>query len=321
MILSHAPLGVALLIFFALGLGASLFLGPIFIPLLKKMKMGQAIREDGPQSHLQKGGTPTIGGLIFLAAFAFTMAVMLMGDVQSFYIIMGCFGFGLIGFLDDYLKVVRKHNLGLKAKQKLLLQLVVSIMMAIFAYTMGDAIRIPFMNGDLSLGVFFIPFIIFFILAVDNAVNLTDGLDGLAASITATVLAIFSILAFMQANYIVMALCLTMVGGLIGYLKFNWYPAKVFMGDTGSLALGGFVAAVAILLKLELWILVVGFIYTIEALSVSLQVLYYKKTKKRLFKMAPIHHHFELSGWKETKVVTSFIVVTLIGGIIGILMY
>lgn len=321
MIYEYTTMAIALSVYLALGLGASLFIGPFIIPLLRKMKFGQAIREDGPQSHLQKGGTPTIGGLIFIAAFAFSMAVMLMGDKQSIYVMVAFFGFGAIGFLDDYLKVVRKHNLGLRAKQKLGLQLGLSIILAVLALQFGTDIHVPFMANTLDLGWFFVPFIVFILLAVDNAVNLTDGLDGLASSVTVVVFAIFAVVAYLQNNLVVLAICMMMIGALLGYLKFNWYPAKVFMGDTGSLALGGIVAAVAILLKLELWIPIIGFIYTLEALSVSLQVLYYKRTKKRLFKMAPIHHHYELSGWHERKIVIVFALVTLVMGLIGVVIY
>lgn len=307
--------------FFILSLVGGLILGPVIIPQLKKLKFGQAIREEGPQSHLSKGGTPTIGGLIFITAFLIPVCFFLMQSYEVIYVLTGLLAFGVIGFLDDYIKVVRKHNLGLKAKQKMGLQILVSLILAIMAIKLGSTIYLPVIGYQVELGLAFVPFMLFYFIAVDNAVNLTDGLDGLAASVTTIVMLAFAYLAYLQDKPEMVMLSLAMAGALIAYLKFNWHPAKVFMGDTGSLALGGIVAAMAVVLKLQLWIPVIGLIYVIETLSVVIQVSVYKKTKKRVFKMAPIHHHFELLGYTEKKIVGTFSLVTLIMSIIGILIY
>ncbi len=307
--------------FFTVSLIAALLLGPVIIPQLKKLKFGQAIREEGPKSHLSKGGTPTIGGLIFITAFLVPVAFFLMQSYEVIYVLTGMIGFGIIGFLDDYIKVVRKHNLGLKAKQKIFLQLFMSLLMAVMALKFGRDIEIPILEYSLDLGVVFIPFMLFYFIAVDNAVNLADGLDGLAASVTTVVMFFYAYFAYLQEMPQMVMLSLAMAGALIGYLRFNWHPAKVFMGDTGSLALGGIVAAMAVVLKIPLWVPIIGLIYVIEALSVVIQVGVYKKTKKRVFKMAPIHHHFELVGYTEKKIVISFAVITLMMGVLGILVY
>lgn len=307
--------------FFLGSLVAALLLGPVIIPQLKKLKFGQAIREDGPQSHLSKGGTPTIGGLIFITAFLVPICFFLMQSYEVVYVLTGMLGFGLIGFLDDYIKVVRKHNLGLKAKQKIFLQLFMSLLMAVMALKFGREIVIPVLGYSLDLGAVFIPFMLFYFIAVDNAVNLTDGLDGLAASVTTVVMFFYAYFAYRQDMPQMVMLSLAMAGALIGYLRFNWHPAKVFMGDTGSLALGGIVAAMAVVLRMPLWMPIIGLIYVIEALSVVIQVGVYKKTKKRFFKMAPIHHHFELVGYTEKKIVIIFALITCIMGILGVLVY
>ena len=307
--------------FFAVSLIAALLLGPVIIPQLKKLKFGQAIREEGPKSHLSKGGTPTIGGLIFITAFLVPVGFFLMQSYEVIYVVTGMIGFGIIGFLDDYIKVVRKHNLGLKAKQKIFLQLFMSLLMAVMALKFGRDIEIPILEYSLDLGVVFIPFMLFYFIAVDNAVNLADGLDGLAASVTTVVMFFYAYFAYLQEMPQMVMLSLAMAGALIGYLRFNWHPAKVFMGDTGSLALGGIVAAMAVVLKIPLWVPIIGLIYVIEALSVVIQVGVYKKTKKRFFKMAPIHHHFELVGYTEKKIVISFAMVTLMMGVLGVLVY
>ncbi|MBF4691602.1 phospho-N-acetylmuramoyl-pentapeptide-transferase [Fusibacter ferrireducens] len=307
--------------FFACSLAAALLLGPVIIPQLKKLKFGQAIREEGPKSHLSKSGTPTIGGLIFITAFLVPICFFLMHSYEVFYVLAGVLGFGMIGFLDDYIKVVRKHNLGLRAKQKIFLQLFMSLVMAILALKFGTTIRLPILGYALNLGFLFIPFMLFYFIAVDNAVNLTDGLDGLAASVTTVVMLFYAYFAYRQHMPQMVMLSLAMAGALMGYLKFNWHPAKVFMGDTGSLALGGMVAAMAVVLKMPLWVPIIGLIYVIEALSVVIQVGVYKKTKKRFFKMAPIHHHFELVGYTEKRIVVTFALVTLFTGVLGILVY
>ncbi|WP_084389109.1 phospho-N-acetylmuramoyl-pentapeptide-transferase [Fusibacter sp. 3D3] len=307
--------------FFICSLAAALLLGPVIIPQLTKLKFGQAIRAEGPKSHLSKGGTPTIGGLIFITAFLVPICFFLMQSYEVIYVLTGMFGFGMIGFLDDYIKVVRKHNLGLRAKQKISLQLLMSLLLAIMALKFGTVINIPVLGYALDLGILFIPFMLFYFIAVDNAVNLTDGLDGLAASVTTIVMFFYAYFAYIQDMPQMVMLALAMAGALIGYLKFNWHPAQVFMGDTGSLALGGIVAAMAVVLKLPLWVPLIGLIYVIEALSVVIQVGVYKKTKKRVFRMAPIHHHFELLGYTEKKIVLTFSLITCVMGVLGVLLY
>lgn len=301
------------IMFFCLSGLAGLVLGPIVIPRLRQLKFGQAIREEGPQSHLYKTGTPTMGGLIFIIAFLIPIALTLTFELAKVgYVALALLLFGTVGFLDDYLKVVKKHNEGLKAKQKFGLQFVLSVTFTLWAMFWGTDIYIPFIEGAVDIGWLYIPLVIIMYLAIDNAVNLTDGLDGLAATITAIVSIFFVIMGFVQNNDIVIMMASAMAGGLIAYLKFNWHPAKVFMGDTGSLALGGYVGAMAILLKMPLFIPLFGLIYFVETLSVMIQVLYYKKTKKRFFKMAPIHHHFEMLGWNEVKIVTRFSSITIL---------
>lgn len=299
--------------FFVLSLIASLALGPIVIPRLHAMKFGQAIREEGPQSHLQKGGTPTIGGLIFIIAFLIPVALTLTFELEKVaFVALAILGFGSVGFLDDYLKVVKKHNLGLRAKHKFALQSILSIAFAAYSLMWGTETYIPLLRTYVSLGMFYLPLIFVMFLATDNAVNLTDGLDGLASTVTAVVSVFFIAMGVIKDEWVVVLLASAMLGGLIGYLKYNWYPAKVFMGDTGSLALGGYVGAMAVLLKMPLFIPIFGLIYFIETLSVMIQVGVYKKTKKRVFKMAPIHHHYEMMGWSEVKIVTRFSVATAI---------
>ena len=310
------------MMFFVISGVAGLVLGPIIIPRLTKLKFGQAIREEGPQSHLQKTGTPTMGGLIFIVAFLMPIAFTLTFDVpQVAYVTMAIFCFGAVGYLDDYLKVVKKHNLGLRAKHKFILQSILSVIFALLSLAWGTDTHIPFVAGVVDLGLLYIPLLFIMFLAIDNAVNLTDGLDGLASSITAIVSVFFMIMGFVQNESIVIYLSAGMLGGLIAYLKFNWYPAKVFMGDTGSLALGGYVGAMAVLLKMPLFIPLFGLIYFIETLSVMIQVGVYKKTKKRVFKMAPIHHHFEMIGWNEVKIVTRFSVLTILMCLLSYFIY
>lgn len=308
--------------FFILSGIAGLALGPIVIPRLRDLKFGQAIREEGPQSHLHKTGTPTMGGLIFIVAFLIPVALTLTFDLAKVaYVALAVLAFGAIGFLDDYLKVVKKHNEGLKAKQKFSLQFIMSLAFTVYALIWGTEIYIPFMDGLVDIGWLYAPLLIIMYVAIDNAVNLTDGLDGLAATITALVSVFFIIMGIKQQNEVVVMLSSAMAGGLIAYLKFNWHPAKVFMGDTGSLALGGYVGAMAVLLKMPLFIPLFGLIYFIETLSVMIQVGVYKKTKKRVFKMAPIHHHFEMMGWNEVKIVTRFSILTIIMCVISYFIY
>ena len=305
-----------LIIAFMLGI----FICPMLIPFLHRLKFGQTVRDDGPETHLKKTGTPTMGGISFLIAFALS-AVFMTPTHETIAVILVTLGFGLIGFIDDYIKVVKKRSLGLKPMQKIIGQLIVCDLFIFYLFKsgVGTEIYIPFAGGaTLNLGLLYIPFCIVAVLATVNGVNLTDGLDGLADGVTLIVCVFFTMCAYAAGNGIVTAGG-AMIGGLLAFLIFNAYPAKVFMGDTGSLALGGFVVACAFILKMPLFILIAGIIYVVETLSVAIQVTVYKKTKKRVFKMAPLHHHFELSGWSETKVVTLFYIITAIACLIAFL--
>ena len=301
----------------------SVILGPVLIPFLRRLKVGQTVRDEGPQSHLKKSGTPTMGGLFILTAMTVTSLVYMKRYPDILPILFLTLGFGLIGFLDDYIKVVLKRSMGLRAWQKFGLQIIVTAVFAFYLnqYTnVGMAWRIPFMSGKyVDFGVFNIPLIFIVVLGTVNGTNFTDGLDGLATSVTILVATFFTVCAI-GLNAPITPITCAAVGALLGFLLFNGYPASVFMGDTGSLALGGFVAACAYMMQLQLFLVIVGFIYVAEVASVMLQVSYFKLTGgKRIFKMAPIHHHFELCGWKETKVVNVFSIVTAILCLIGFL--
>ena len=301
----------AIIISFVIGV----ILCPIIIPILHKMKYGQTERDDGPQSHLKKQGTPTMGGIAILIAFCGGSFFFLKGNYDGIAIVLVTLGFGIIGYIDDYIKVVKKRSLGLKPMQKIIGQLVITGAFACYlhAWGVGSELLIPFTRGmTVDLGILFVPFLIVAVLGTVNGVNLTDGLDGLASGVT-LIVAVFFMLVSWGAGSGISPVCGSVIGALLAFLIFNAYPARVFMGDTGSLALGGFVASVAFLLKMPIFIVIVGFIYLLESVSVMIQVLYFKKTGgKRFFKMAPIHHHFELCGWSETKVVTVFYIVTTI---------
>ncbi|AJA47927.1 phospho-N-acetylmuramoyl-pentapeptide-transferase [Clostridium pasteurianum DSM 525 = ATCC 6013] len=302
----------------------SLLQGPILIPILHKLKFGQNIREEGPKSHRKKAGTPTMGGLIFIFTTAITMFIMknnIASNKTAIFAFICLVAFGVIGFLDDFLKIVHKRNEGLTAKQKSLLQLIVSLGIAYYSYiTVGTDIYIPFFRITLQLNpVVYMIFIVFFMVAITNAVNLTDGLDGLATSVTLLVMTFFTIISFAWHSYELAIFCGIMAGALLGFLKYNTFPAQIFMGDTGSLALGGAIAGIAIILKLPIVVIIVGGIYVLETVSVVIQVTCFKLTGKRVFKMAPIHHHFEQLGWHETKVVAVFSIVTVILCLISLL--
>ena len=300
----------------------SVILGPVIIPFLRKLKMGQTERVEGVQSHLKKAGTPTMGGVIFLIAAVVTSLFYVKDYPAIIPVLFLTLGFGIIGFLDDYLKVVLKRSDGLLAWQKFGLQVVVTgiFVFYILNYTNIDlAMRIPFWPDHyLNLGWLAIPVLFFAVIGTVNGVNFTDGLDGLASSVTVLIATFFAIASIAAGSGVTPITC-AVVGSLLGYLVYNVYPARVFMGDTGSLALGGFVASTAYMLQMPLIILIVAFIYLAEVLSVIIQVVSFKTTGKRVFKMAPIHHHFELCGWPETKVVAIFSIVTTILCLIGIL--
>lgn len=307
---------LAIIIAFAI----SAILCPIVIPFLHKLKFGQQVREDGPHAHLKKQGTPTMGGLVILTSIIITSLFYIRDYPRIIPVLFVTVGFGIIGFLDDYIKIVMKRSEGLNPKQKLAGQVVIT---GIFIYYLmnsnevGTEALIPFTGGFdngyyLNLGIFFIPFVFFVVLGTDNGVNFTDGLDGLCTSVTILVATFMTIIAIGEKSGI-SPITGAVVGSLLGFLLFNVYPAKVFMGDTGSLALGGFVAASAFMMQMPFFIPIIGLIYLVEVLSVIMQVGYFKLTHgKRIFKMAPIHHHFELSGWSETRVVAVFSIATAI---------
>jgi phospho-N-acetylmuramoyl-pentapeptide-transferase len=297
---------------------------------LKKLKFGQTVRDDGPKTHLSKTGTPTMGGIIFIVPLILVSLIQTRGRGEYLLVaVLSTLGFALIGFLDDYIKVVKKRSLGLRAYQKIFSQLVIAVSLAFYAYLnpyIGSSVIVPFIGAEWDLGIFYIPIAVFIIIGTVNSVNLTDGLDGLCSGVTLIITATLSIiltfaaqhtdnesLGWLSDNYqdlIVFAAALT--GAILGFLRYNAYPAQVFMGDTGSLGLGGAISALSILLRIPLWLPIYGGIYMAEAISVILQVGSFKLRGKRVFKMAPLHHHFELKGMPETKVVSMFMIATVI---------
>ena len=294
----------------------SLVLGPVVIPFLRKLKMRQTERTDGVQSHLKKAGTPTMGGVIILASIIVTSLFYVKDYPKIIPVLFLTVAFGLIGFLDDYLKVVMKRSDGLFPMQKMALQIVVTAIFAYYIVEVADiplTLLIPFSGGQQwDIGWLAVPVLFVAVIGTVNGTNFTDGLDGLASSVTVLVATFFTVVAIGTKSGVEPITC-AVVGALLGFLLFNVYPASVFMGDTGSLAFGGFVAGTAYMMQMPLYIIIVGFIYLAEVASVILQVTYFKKTGgKRLFKMAPIHHHFELCGWSETRVVAVFSIITAI---------
>lgn len=299
----------------------TLILGPIVIPILHRLKVGQSIRDEGPRSHMKKSGTPTMGGIIMIAAISVTTLTSGIINKDLYVILFATISFGMIGFIDDFIKVVLRRNLGLKAYQKLIGQVLIAIIIAIYQSKIsisGTKVLVPFINQYWDLGILYVPYIATVVVATANSVNLTDGLDGLAAGVTLIVSSFFSLVAMNWGYPSIAVFCGALTGACLGFLRFNAHPAKIFMGDTGSMALGGAVATIAILMNLTLLIPIVGGIYFAEALSVILQVASFKLTGKRIFKMSPLHHHYELKGWKETKVVIVFWSVTLLLCIIGL---
>ena len=303
---------IPVLISFAL----CVIMGPVIIPILRRLKMGQTEREDGVKSHLKKTGTPTMGGVIILLSIVITSVFYIKDYPKILPILFVTLGFGLIGFLDDYLKVVMRRSDGLYPKQKMALQIVVTAIFAFYILKFTDvslAMLLPFSGGKyLNIGWLAVPVMFIAVIGTVNGVNFTDGLDGLASSVTVLVATFFTVVAIGTKSGISPITC-AVVGALLGFLLFNVYPASVFMGDTGSLALGGVVASTAYMLQMPIFISIVGLVYLVEVVSVIIQVTYFKKTGgKRFFKMAPIHHHFELCGWSETKVVAVFSIITAI---------
>lgn len=302
----------------------STLLSPIIIPFLRRLKFGQSIREEGPKSHQKKSGTPTMGGVMILISIIVTTIVMTgkfsTPTMETYLLLFVTIGYGIIGFLDDFIKVVMKRNLGLNSKQKLVGQLIVAIIFFYFLNKLGFStyIKIPGTEFSIDIGWTYIILLIIMLVGASNAVNLTDGLDGLLAGTAAIAFGAFAVLAWNASQYEIAIFSVAVVGAALGFLVFNAHPAKVFMGDTGSLALGGAIAAVAILLKLEVLLVIIGGVFVIETLSVIIQVISFKTTGKRVFKMSPLHHHYELIGWSEWRVVTTFWFIGLLFAGIGI---
>lgn len=291
----------------------TVLLGPVIIPYLRKLKFGQTVRDDGPQSHLKKNGTPTMGGILFLISITLMTLPFIKVYPNVVPVLFLTLGFGLIGFLDDYIKVVLKRSMGLTSAQKMFGQIIVTAIFAYYVMVVADvdlAMRIPFMDKSIDLGILTIPVMFLIILGTVNGSNFTDGIDGQESSVTIIIATFFAVVSVCMGAGIEPVAC-AVIGGLLGFLMFNVYPASVFMGDTGSLALGGFVVGCAYMTGLQLFLPIIAFIYMIEVASVIIQVTYFKLTGgKRFFRMAPIHHHFELGGWSETKVVAVFTTVT-----------
>lgn len=297
---------------------------PKLIKYLHYLKFGQEIRQEGPQSHIHKKGTPTMGGISFILAIvvALIIAMFLNSENIKYYLlfIYTTVSFAIIGYIDDMLIVVKKKNDGLSPRKKLLLQIVFSLIFYILVslvYDNVNFIEIPIINYQLNTSYLYLLFVIFWQTGFSNAVNLTDGLDGLATSVTIITTSTFALLAYKENNFPVLVFCLAIVGALLGFLLFNKKPAKIFMGDTGSLALGGILAAISIILHKEIVFLFIGLVYILETLSVIIQVAYFKKTGKRIFKMSPLHHHFELTGYGEVKTVYIFVIIAVISSAIG----
>jgi phospho-N-acetylmuramoyl-pentapeptide-transferase len=298
----------------------AVLIGPLFIPVLRRLKFGQSIREEGPQSHQKKAGTPTMGGTIILLALIFTVLKFANLTMETMFLLLVTLGYGLIGFLDDFIKISRKRNLGLTAKQKILAQ----ILLAIGAYYLliqmkhDTVLQLPGTPWGIELGFWYFPFLLFLLVATTNAVNITDGLDGLLAGTGAIAFGAYAIISWLSSDLDTAIFSAAVVGAVLGFLVFNAHPARVFMGDTGSLALGGALAGVAIMTKTELLLAVIGGVFVMETLSVILQVISFKTRGKRIFRMSPLHHHFELTGWSEWRVVVTFWLVGMVFAGLGV---
>ena len=321
--MSNSNIMVALSLLVASFLVTILML-PRLIKYLHYLKFGQAIREEGPQSHMHKKGTPTMGGISFIIATVLALIIAMFIDSSNikyyFLFIYTTISFSIIGYIDDMLIVVKKKNDGLAPRKKLMLQILFSIIFYVlvkFIYEDINYIYIPGLEYQLNISYLYMVFVVFWQTGFSNAVNLTDGLDGLATSVTIITTSTFALLAYKENNFPVFVFCLVLVGALIGFLLFNKNPAKIFMGDTGSLALGGILAAISIILHKEIAFILIGLVYILETLSVIIQVAYFKKTGKRIFKMSPLHHHFELSGYGEVKTVDLFVIIALISSGVG----
>jgi phospho-N-acetylmuramoyl-pentapeptide-transferase len=297
---------------------------PFFIPFLRRLKFGQSIRDEGPESHQKKSGTPTMGGIVIVLSLVIATYVMTAKfsaiTPKTHLLLLVTLGYGLLGFLDDFIKVVKKRNLGLTSKQKLIGQLIIAgiFYWGLNAIDFSTIVGIPGTDWSVNLGWFYPIFVLFMLIGASNAVNLTDGLDGLLAGTAAIAFGAFAVLASTMLYFEAAIFSVAVVGAVLGFLVFNAHPAKVFMGDTGSLALGGAISAVAILTKMELLLVIIGGVFVIETLSVMIQVASFKLTGRRVFKMSPLHHHYELSGWSEWRIVVTFWLVGLVFAAIGI---
>lgn len=300
----------------------TVLVSPLFIPVLRRLKFGQSIREEGPRAHYKKAGTPTMGGIIILLSLTLTSLAFVQRNTEWWILLFATLGYGAIGFLDDFIKIALKRSLGLTAKQKLAAQLIVAggLYWILVRNGFSTDLSVPGTDWSIDLGWLYFPFLALIMLATSNAVNLTDGLDGLLAGTAAIAFGAFAVIGLMFSQYTVALFSVAVVGALLGFLVFNAHPARVFMGDTGSLALGGGLAATAVLTKSELLLIVIGGVFVIETLSVMLQVMSFKLRGKRIFRMSPIHHHFELAGWSEWRVVATFWAVGFLFAAVGLLL-
>jgi len=304
----------------------AIIIGPVAIPILQKLKFGQIIRNDGPESHLSKQGTPTMGGVLIIFSVTATCLILIRDyDPHVFMAFVTFIGFGFIGFIDDALIIKRKQSLGLKAWQKTVLQLLLSTVIALYTYQhIGTKILVPFTENEWDIGFWIIPMVIFVLVAASNSVNLTDGLDGLASGVSLVFFATFTLIfagGIVPSGNNLVTISGALAGGCLGFIFFNRYPAKIFMGDTGSLALGGMVAYMCIVSKTMLWLPIMGIMIVLSSVSVIIQVVSFKLTGKRVFKMAPLHHHFEQKGYHETTIVVMYIIISLIFCMIGLMAF
>jgi phospho-N-acetylmuramoyl-pentapeptide-transferase len=301
----------------------AVLLGPLLIPVLRRLKFGQQVRDDGPKSHLKKSGTPTMGGVIILLALTLAFLKFSERGYEFWALITACLGFGLVGFLDDYIKIVFKRSLGLTARQKLIGQLLFALVFCgiLYANHFPTTISFPGISGSLDLSWSYYLLVIIMFFAASNSVNFTDGLDGLLAGTSALAFGAFAVIAVEAAEPQAAVFSAALIGAVLGFLVYNRHPAKVFMGDTGSLGIGGGLAAVAVLTKTEILLILIGGVFVIEMLSVIIQVISFKTRGKRVFKMSPIHHHFELSGWSEWRIVTTFWMAGLVFAAAGLFLY
>ena len=302
----------------------TIVLGTIAIPLLKKLKARQSVREEGPKSHRSKNGTPTMGGIFMIFSAVLVLLFNKILDPAALWLLFLTLGHGILGFLDDFIKAEKKRNLGLTAKQKMLGQIILAVL---FCWGVVDtlhlpfSIAIPFTNIDIYIGAFYYIFVILVIVGASNAVNLTDGLDGLASGCCVIAFSAYAVYCYLSGNNDLGYFIIILAGTCIGFLFFNYHPAKIFMGDTGSLALGGAIAGISVMTRTELLLIFIGFIFVIEALSVIIQVASFQLTGKRVFKMSPLHHHFELLGYTETRIVSVYMIITVLLCLVCLLAY